>query len=295
MYNPEQAYIASRSLVGAPLNAIEEDAYNAYLQDPEMMEKRKRSISMQDMDEFSEKYNPLYIEKDKRWLKEQRDRDGQMDKTPRAELLEYFFETMVEGADWFGENVYLTKTLEFDDRMNHTDFVLEWEGDDPEKETIKLAVDCTVAENKEVLQKKVDCIMKEIERETLTSVKYFHSSGTDEKGPIKMIPRVIIGLRKNRLEEICKVTNDIQRRVPGSNKKLSESYLQLYLLREMELQLKNQLAHLEIKQFKNYTFMKKSITDALKSITDIVKEKESSLGQVSVQRAYAEPLLFSSF
>lgn len=293
MFNMEQAYLTNRRLTEIPLNDAEEKAYEIYLRDPRMIERRKENISMADMDDFSDKYSQVSIDKDKQWLKGQKGKDGQMEKTQRAELFEYFIETVAESADWFGENAYLTNTSEFDDRMNHTDFILEWEGDDGK--TTKLAIDCTLSEDEEVLKKKLGRVLSDIDAEKMTSIKYFQSSGTDERGSLNLIPRVILSLEKEGLKEICQMLVDAKSKVPGSNKKLSESYIQLYFLEEMVDQLEVQAEYLQKNKFRKYGFMKNNIVGALNCIKQVLKEKEGSLGQDSVQRAHSKPSATSPF
>lgn len=96
----------------------------------------------------------------------------QKDHTHRAEIAEYIIKTFANDSGWFGEDAAISETLEYDDRKNHTDFVVEWGNESGEEVDCELAIDCTVSEYDDVLKKKTGYIMKDIDRKKLTTIGY---------------------------------------------------------------------------------------------------------------------------
>lgn len=156
------------------------------------------------MDEFATEENPIHppekIQADKDFVLQQRSRSAEKNKTDRGVILEELLHVVLAhpSVNLFdistdGQNFSIFKTAEYDDRKHHVDFLFEYDNGD--ENTIKLAVDCTVSNNPERLERKADYSIKAIDAGTATKIDYFDSSFTGEKMMITHIPRIIFALR----------------------------------------------------------------------------------------------------
>lgn len=296
MYNPEDQFIRSKTLSEKPLttdeNKVKEMLYSkSSVRDDNMARKK-----MEDIDAFLEIYSGdkesiiKMIERDKKEVQNLRDDPKNKEKTERADLLEKILEEQCESAEWLGNNAYMTQMTEFDDRLNHTDLIIEWEKEDGSMP--KLAVDCTVSEDPEVLEKKYSYSIAGIRDRHLTKIKYFQSSkNPDELGPIDMVPRVVLNVRKEKLDGLCRAI--IQ-------KEVQKHYMQYYLLLNIQRQMQYQLSYIgrdsqrntEIPDLSNrkrhqsvIDQMKSKVVEILDIVEKIMEDKKSSLGPEAVKRA----------
>jgi len=192
--------------------------------------------------------------------------------TERGEILEETLRQEIYHACWFGDNCETAQTTKFDDFVHHTDFVVEWDTDD----RIKLAVDTTVTNDMEVIEKKVIKIKNELDRKAGTTIKYFQSNLTwadnPEKGEVRDIPSVIIAFDYDNLKKMCEIITG-----PGGKEKLGKTSLQIYILEDIISQLETQEGYLE----KNIpggsdTNIYKNIDQVKKYLEEILKNKKES-------------------
>lgn len=285
----ELIYANSRTVNEKILHSNEQAYYDQFVNagnsdekyNEEVRRKRQESKTMSDMDSFSDIHEELKLNRDKKKLKELRDRGVEMDKTQRAEIFETLMAQNIEKADWF-DGAYVSETLEYDDRVNHTDFVLEWAGEEEDDESIKLAIDTTVAENSENLRKKSDFIKSDLRSGKLTSIDYFYSSLDEEKRVLTQIPRVVLVLEKDALESLCE-----KAMADKKGEELSKDYLQLIMIKEIIDQLEEQINFLESKGLKNADKIKK----VLDKILEVYENKKSSLGESDAERAEEDLVL----
>ena len=119
----------------------------------------------------------------------------------RAIIAEYLFYNFASDSKFFGENSFVTKTSEFDDRMHHADGIVTW-FDSKGVDTAHLAFDVTISSNEEVLSKKEKYLARDIESGMLTTIDYFDSQSV-ETYALKRIPRIIIMLTPENIIAMC--------------------------------------------------------------------------------------------
>jgi hypothetical protein len=270
-----------------PLEPVEEAVYNWYLKNPKFIEERGIGKQLKELDEFKglPDYDEEEIRKDNQLVRQLREKPQEADKTQRGEIFEAIFETYTDMNGWFSDMV-VSKTFEYDDRVNHTDFVLNSQLDNSEE--VFIAVDCTVTENQELIDKKVNRIGDEITKGKLSEVKYFKSSDEDDdKRRLKNIPRVILVLDQKNLKNLCEVTLGLINQESGANKKFAEYETQINFLLQMKIQLEKQreiFVFLKNKRDDYPNEMLHSIEKAIKKISEIIREKKDSLGGDTFQR-----------
>jgi hypothetical protein len=288
--DPLQALIKKTHKRSSALNPAEQAVYNWHTMNPVSQERRRRAIAFEDMGEFRHPKGPYAedeIKKDKWFVDSQRKKEGHMYKTERAEILETVFEHWAQKAGWFGERSSVVPTLEYDDRRNYTDFVVEMRL--PSGEIARLAVDCVATEKLDVLQKKSFVTAKGLETNYLTSIKYFQSPGSKEKRKLKFVPRVIVAVENSRIDELCRSVVPIIQK--NDNRPLANDYIQYYLLEEIRSQLEAQVSLVEsgkVERTRNFGAMERNLKKSLEAINHLIKQKESSLAPSVVQRTRKE-------
>lgn len=163
--------------------------------------------------------------------------------TMRSEILEAVLLELIEASEWLGENCYTIKMSKYDDYFNYVDFVIEWPGENGGK-PIRLAVDVTMSSDDKLIEK-LERLKKELLFDKGADIKYFHSETTGEKGALTNIPRIIFGLTKEKLGEICELVAKTIRKEPGSNKELAKNSLQTIFIKEMIGLLNGQITYSE--------------------------------------------------
>lgn len=261
--------------------------------DKRLEEKKERQRRQLDLLSFIKKgFNKTKIMKDYEKVLELRENDA-LGKNPQAMIFEHIVTENIELHNWLGDSALTYKTTEYDDRINHTDLVVEWDGEEG-MEPIRLAIDCTIAESEEVLDKKVGYIVKELNNLRMTKIKYFESDIDNTAKTIQDVPRIILAIDRNKLEELCKDFINLS----VADSAWQENYLQLFFLREVEEQLIMQLKLLE-KDDKNIKYLLSrhtdyskekimSLSDKLKTLLElirkIIKEKTDAMPEDTLAR-----------
>ena len=269
-----------------PLQPVEEAIYNWYLKNPNFIEKRAEEKQLKELEEFKElpDYDEDEIKQDNQLVRELREKPQETDKTQRGEIFEAIFETYTDMNGWFGDMI-ISKTSEYDDRINHTDFVLNSELDDGEE--VFIAVDCTVTENQELIDKKIKRIGNEMEGGKLSEIKYFSSSDFEDKRILQNVPRIILALDQENLKNLCKVTLGLINQEEGANRRFAECEIQINFLLQMKIQLEKQrdfFHYLKNRRDDYPNEMLDSIEKAIKKVSEIIEEKKDSLGNGAFQR-----------
>jgi hypothetical protein len=192
--------------------------------------------------------------------------------TERGEILEETLLQQIYHSCWFGDNCETVRTTKFDDFTNHTDFVIEWDAEDE----IRLAVDTTVTNDIEIIEKKVIRIQNELNKKRGATIKYFQSNLTwgdnQEKGKIEDVPSVIINFDYENLKKLCEMVIS-----KNGKEKLEKTSLQIYILEDFINQLEAQRLYLEkIAENASDTNIYKNIDKVKKYLETILAEKKAS-------------------
>ncbi len=264
-----------------PLEPSEQAIYGWYLKNSNFIKKRAEENQLMELEEFRgvEGYDDEEVKRDNQFVKQQKERQQEIDKTERGEIFEAIFETYVDMNEWFGDMI-VSKTSEYDDRINHTDFVLSGELDSGEE--VFIAVDCTVTENQELINKKINRIGDEMTKGELGKIKYFKSSDDeDDKRKLKNVPRAILVLDQENLNNLCRLTLGLINKEDGANKKFAETETQINFLLQIKIQLDKQKEIFQALKNRRDDYpneMLYSIEKAIKKISEIIEEKKDSLG-----------------
>lgn len=231
------SFINNRSLPEKPLTTNEEAYYNWYLSNNDLRQRRCDRKKFTSMNKFSGIYSPSSILNDQKHTADIR--KNFIDKTERADIFESIIANFAENAEWFN-NAYVIETEEYDDVANGVDFVLEIETDD--NEVLRLALDVTVGEES-TKQEKISRIVNEIKMGKLTKVKYFQSEaefdddGNQKMLPLYQIPKIILSIEKDKLDDLCKKIVQVTKNEKGTNKALSEIDFKNEIIDEIVTQL----------------------------------------------------------
>jgi len=272
----------TRIVQDKPLTSAEEAFYGWFLTNKEFVLGRKRQLTMEDMDEFVISKENTHgisleeVERDKKFLTTIRNGVGQKDKIERAEIFEAIVGRFAENADWFGG--YVVKTLEYDDRVNGVDFVIEWES---KKGTVRLGVDVTVSQLERV-QTEIRKSINDLGDGHLSNVKYFRSevdvdeeTGENKKLRLSNIPKVVIHLDKETIDDLCRLALRVVAKEKGANRELERTDVATRFLSEMRDQLDGQFEYLEEmkkeKFIKLYNLLKKRILSARERINEVLE------------------------
>ncbi len=280
MFNFEDKFLNNILAKEKPLSVTEKAVFNWHLKDKEFKEDRTISSKFEDLDEFKtiDGFSADDIEKDKQSIKQQRSRYKEQDKTERGQILESIIDRYGDLNGWFGDMV-VSKTTEYDDRFNHTDFVLSGELDDGKE--VFLAVDCTVSDIFDGAEKKISRITDEITNGGLTEIKYFKSSDNEnDMRTIKNIPRVVLIVNSESLENLCKKVLSVVNKEEGSNNEFSRLEIHIEFLMQIISQLKTQKELFQRLKKKRPDYpdeMLVAINASLKKIEQIIEDKKSFL------------------
>ena len=231
-------------------------------------------------EEFTEVYGEQSVQKDLELVAKLESKFEKNDTTAlTAEVLEAIIYEQAELSDWLGHNVTTINTSRFDDIVNGVDLVARF--NDKEVDSyLALGVDVTFG--KKAIQLKMEKIMKQIEDDTLTSIKYFESDG--KKGPLKHIPRVVIGLERNTVNQLAKLWLDAKKQ------ELGKHHARLMLLNQMQTELETFLA---FAQRKNSQRSIHSLENALHTIRETIEaqgEDNPDIPEDRVNEAILEQL-----
>jgi len=118
----------------------------------------------------------------------------------RSEALEVIIADQIELNDWFGGNSLFSRTTDYDDYINHTDAVVEFDiGDHPDK--LALAIDSTSHTDLVFIEDKINRNVSKILNNSL-QIKYFKSQIDGYQGPIKDVIPVVIGLEAGNTNDL---------------------------------------------------------------------------------------------
>lgn len=226
----ESSYVHnSESLASAekPLSVEEQSVHNQFLK----WHKAETGSEYIDFDDFE----GVYDDRDQQFLAKVRNEGAGQRKTQRSEILEYLLREHIELSDWFGPNAKTLRVSDYDDRFNHTDFLVEFENE--EGRHSHLRVDATATNSSGVIDKKLSFVEKDLKKGQLGEVKYYEQE--NEEGGIQKIkksltaPRVILSLLPEDINHLCYV-------VAHDKKEVAKAPEQLILLEQILSQLQMQ-------------------------------------------------------
>ena len=255
----------------------EEPLTNAELEIERTLVKRTAEYRP-NFDDFEDVYSLAEISKDKERLAQQKQTE-QREIHRRTLISEAILADQIEKSNWFGENCCTAVASDYDDHFSHTDLILEF---NQKEKIVRLAVDITMAEDPEILEKKRNYIKKDIEKGQLTNLKYFASEADPSlKGRILGIPRVIIGVDKGLIHKLSGMI------VSKKTKELAQGAVQLHLLKAVKSQLESEIKYTELyfrKDAKKRIFIANKHKEILKIINQVLKQKEKALGNATEPR-----------
>lgn len=179
----------------APLTMAEEKAMDKYVNGVLKVEAPK-------IDDFEDLYPKEEIEADKREIERIKKLPEFRDQHERALIVAGIFYKEGEQSNWLGDETNVILTSEFDDIKRGSDFVLEIPQEDESFE--RLAVDLTISEDEGVFESKFNSVREGLRLGRLTNLKYYYSEISGVKGELRSIPRVVLQIKKDQLEELCK-------------------------------------------------------------------------------------------
>jgi len=289
MATAEDTYINKRTIDNTPLSSSAQAFYNWYIKNNR--EDRQKQMQLTDMDEFSDLFRESKIIEDKNWVRNKRFKDKR-DFTQHAEIAEYMIKTLGDDAEWFGEDSIIGETLEYDDRKNYADFVVEWDNSETGERDCALAVDITTSSVRSTVKGKIDKMGAEIQSGKLTEIKYFESQLSGDHETLSLIPRVVIVFDKEALNKIC---DDLVQHSENiiDYKGVYNDIMSLFILKTSYEQLKKQLSYItDLENTTNaspqkYTEVKESINKTFTRIKRELKAKEEGLSDEVTQQAYS--------
>ncbi len=201
----------------------------------------------------------------------------------RAQAFEIVVADQAHDGQWFGENAMISRTSEFDDIINGTDFVVEIVADEDESQEVKriaFAVDASTSSSPEVIQRKIERNIKKIKNTANPpGVKYFNSQIFGEKkGKIENLLPVVIGAERKNIDELfdlfAQLKNLEKTNGPMEEKKELRNRLANHPLQAIFLeQIKDQL-NLYREIFKEIPNKDEECEELIFIIDQAVKEKE---------------------
>ncbi len=145
-----------------------------------------------------------------------------------AEVLEAIILEQAELSEWLG-GAHTLKAARYDDFINKTDMVAEWYSPEDGSRILALAVDVTFGVT--TVADKLEMIKNEIDSGALGSIRYFKDARGDFMGTRNNVPRVVIGVRQETVEELAALW------VRGDKKALGSHPIQRLLVAEIVEQL----------------------------------------------------------
>lgn len=206
-----------------------------------ILEKAEERLSDEkiDIEEFRDMYDDKKIEKDKaeveRLKKIFENEQGESKELKKlATIFEIIINENLELSDWMGPEAQTITTTDYDDFINGIDTLVEFNDEEKANHHMGLAIDATFSVN---LEEKFEKIKNNIDKGKLATVEYFKSSDDTFKGRLSHVPRVVIGVEKNKVEELIDLWNT------GKKKKLGEHPVQFHILGIVKMQLEAFLSY----------------------------------------------------
>jgi len=179
-----------------------------------------------------------YVEELEQTFKKSDREGGTLGNKSREEALRKIargFEAVILQSDaneWFGPDAEMLIPSRYDDIKNGVDGIVEFNHEQSFSHLV-LAVDMVSSNNTETIGRKLENIKNDIQKNNLAKVKYFESEQLKLKGEMTDIPRVVIGADRKTVQGLLSLFAE------GKNKELAGHYMQMQMLREIQMQLES--------------------------------------------------------
>ncbi len=145
-----------------------------------------------------------------------------------AKVFEQIFTDQVELNEWLGPNVTTMGASEYDDIVNGVDTIAQIESETSNSH-LGFTLDITISKLK--LADKLKRIRREIDEGTLTTIKYFASPDETFRGKLEKVPRLIVGVGAQAVQELALLAANRE------NRALAAHPVRYQILDEMIMQL----------------------------------------------------------
>jgi hypothetical protein len=144
-----------------------------------------------------------------------------------------------EQANWLGQETQTRLAARYDDIKNGVGIIVEFT-DEKAKQHPILALDITSDAD---LKTKLKNIKDEVDHaeSPLSKIKYFESSDRSVRSGLVQVPRVLIGIDRNKIADLAKLWVD------GDKKALRDHPIQIQILEEIALQLETMRGYAKMK------------------------------------------------
>jgi hypothetical protein len=226
VFNPEEYYQKIHD------RGLESDVYVDRLYQKALGEIEKNTIDMKEFSNYKE------IDKDQRYVQKMKSKfdkeDTDLEKRDKklATVLEAIINYQIDRNCCFGDEVHAIHTCEYDDIANGVDSILEVEEDKGQASHLAIAIDETFsAEKIKGEGGKIESIENSIRDGKLSYIKYFKSEFLGIKGDKKEVPKFVLGIDRNNLEQLAELWYS------GKNRTLSQHPSQIMFLDQILAQL----------------------------------------------------------
>jgi len=200
-----------------------------------------------------------------------------------SDVLEAVIFEHIELSDWLGQGVETVRASEYDDIERGVDFITEFS---LEGFTNHLALGVDVTFGTTSMSKKFQRIKDEIDKDTLTAVKYFESHSF--KGELRNIPRTIIGVEKETVISLAALW------IRDQKAELANHFAQDIIAREILEQLSAFRSYAESinaeKSVRSYTQAITILASSIRSHTDDMCRKriQAHHEEIASDRVYRD-------
>ncbi|MEK7568962.1 MAG: hypothetical protein AAB497_02515 [Patescibacteria group bacterium] len=235
------------------------------------------------MEDFEGLYSKEEIEKDKREIERIKKDPKFREQHGRALIAAGIFYEEGERSCWLGYETNVILTSEFDDIKRGSDFVLEISQEDDSFE--RIAIDLTISEDQGVLEDKYRSLRTRLSDGKLTDLKYYYSEISKTKGAIENIPRAIVQIKKDQLEELCK--NIADKSIDKATHPLQFGFLEEIVqnFQDQLLFVKRLNEELIRNNKPQHSLAPQKLEKALNIIQDILKQKEDEIKKRGLKQA----------
>lgn len=196
-----------------------------------------------------------------------------------ADILEAIILSESELSNWLGDATTM-KAADYDDLFNGIDILAEWRPEGEGTSVLGLAIDVTFGYT--TSQAKLENIRNEVDAGEGGKAKYFQDSLGEFRGTRRNMPRVVLGVSKDRVEELAALW------VRGDKKALGAHPIQRILLEEMHMQLR---AIHEYAKNRGQKQVANSYLQGLRIVAKLLEEKRAvRLGDAAHDPVYEEIL-----
>lgn len=183
--------------------------------------------------EMVERDLALIAQREKSWGEKENSHQKETKKV--ATIFEAIIFEHAELSEWLGEDSFTIKTSKYDDYENGVDAIVEFREQESPR-YLGLAMDVTFSSDPnsgDGMTKKFDRIFSQIQKGTLTKIRYFHAKNKNINihGQLNDVPEVVIGADKSTVLELAELMNG------KKSEMLAEHKIQIMILKQMEAQL----------------------------------------------------------